>query len=309
MRCETQSAEQLSVSGLIGAAAHGRIGGAVAGKIGNPRYVARYAQDSRAKCSRQVGCCRMRAGKNAAMWILKGEPAIVKRAPSLNKVKRKTKHFHPECIFESFRRTYATTKVITSSIDVEGFEDLYPADQDFVNGNINQFNAENPFRRANIEEQILQRLNREQACVDPVTHEVVACAPVPVAAQVTTDPVALLTDHSSLLPSWWCLAAPGVGGDSGVRENPAPWANHQQQSARAYDQASPQAGGILGWHHSVSAWDLNSATSSMQPESPPAAAGYHQAELVSTDYPLLEEHSDEELFLMRSGSLMPIQFD
>ena len=55
---------------------------------------------------------------------------------------RKTKWYHIECIFASFRRTCKKSKTITSVADLEGFESLLPADQQKVRDLIVQHNEE-----------------------------------------------------------------------------------------------------------------------------------------------------------------------
>lgn len=41
--------------------------------------------------------------------------------------------FHPACIFETFQRARATTKIIQSLDDIEGSGDLKPEDKDLIN--------------------------------------------------------------------------------------------------------------------------------------------------------------------------------
>jgi hypothetical protein len=49
--------------------------------------------------------------------------------------------FHLDCIFESLAKARATTKKITSSEDLQGFDQLSEADQDFILKKIKQFNS------------------------------------------------------------------------------------------------------------------------------------------------------------------------
>ena len=90
----------------------GRVGGKLAGHIGENRYVAGLAEDGRSKC--QSILCRA--------YLAPGEPRIGKRAPSVRHGhSRKTKWYHIECIFASFRRTCKKSKTITSVADLEAF--------------------------------------------------------------------------------------------------------------------------------------------------------------------------------------------
>ena len=111
----------------------GRVGGKLAGHIGENRYVAGLAEDGRSKC--QSILCRA--------YLAPGEPRIGKRAPSVRHGhSRKTKWYHIECIFASFRRTCKKSKTITSVADLEGFESLLPTDQQKVRDLIVQHNEE-----------------------------------------------------------------------------------------------------------------------------------------------------------------------
>ena len=91
------------------------------------------AEDGRSKC--QSILCRA--------YLAPGEPRIGKRAPSVRHGhSRKTKWYHIECIFASFRRTCKKSKTITSVADVESFESLLPSDQQKVRDLIVQHNEE-----------------------------------------------------------------------------------------------------------------------------------------------------------------------
>lgn len=42
-------------------------------------------------------------------------------------------YYHAKCMFETFARARATTKIIEEADDVEGFSDLKQSDMDLVN--------------------------------------------------------------------------------------------------------------------------------------------------------------------------------
>lgn len=48
-------------------------------------------------------------------------------------------YYHPKCLFETFLRARATTKVIEEPDDVEGFQDLNDSDKDLINDLIKEF--------------------------------------------------------------------------------------------------------------------------------------------------------------------------
>lgn len=45
--------------------------------------------------------------------------------------------FHPKCLFETFERARATTKIVDSSDEVDGFTDLNDEDKDLIKSLIN----------------------------------------------------------------------------------------------------------------------------------------------------------------------------
>ena len=93
----------------------GRIGGKLAGHIGENRFVVGAADDGRSKC--QSILCRE--------YLRPGEPRIGKRPPSVRwGHSPKTKWYHIDCCFASFERTCKTSKTITSVDDIEGFASL-----------------------------------------------------------------------------------------------------------------------------------------------------------------------------------------
>jgi hypothetical protein len=97
----------------------GRIGGRVAGHIGDNSYRAAYADDSRSKC--QDANCRR--------TIAPGSLRIGKNAPSVRHGHSpKTKWFHLDCAFASFARVCKRSKTITTLADVAGVDALHPAD-------------------------------------------------------------------------------------------------------------------------------------------------------------------------------------
>jgi len=93
----------------------GRIGGKLAGHIGENRFVVGAADDGRSKC--QSILCRE--------YLRPGEPRIGKRPPSVRwGHSPKTKWYHIDCCFASFKRTCKKSKTITSVDDIEGFASL-----------------------------------------------------------------------------------------------------------------------------------------------------------------------------------------
>ena len=103
---------------------HGRVGGMLAGRIGENKYVVEYATDCRAKC-KLFSCKRS---------LFLGELRIGKVPPRVNPLQNKRVHwYHPSCVFQSFRRASKKTKLIDHpEIDLEGWHALQPNDRAFI---------------------------------------------------------------------------------------------------------------------------------------------------------------------------------
>jgi hypothetical protein len=115
-----------SLSTMLGVAdsqrAHGTLGGRIAGRLGDNRYVADRARNGRSKCHERT--CRE--------FLCKGAPRIGKMPPSLRHT-MKTKWFHIECCFKSFDRVCYNTKTITSASEIEGIDEAFsPAEIEVV---------------------------------------------------------------------------------------------------------------------------------------------------------------------------------
>ena len=99
---------------------YGRIGGSVAGRIGDNVFCAGYAEDCRSKC--QFAECKRP--------IAVGQARIGKKPPSVRfGTSPKTKWYCVPCVFKSFRRSYATSKTISSAADIRGLDSLDGATQ------------------------------------------------------------------------------------------------------------------------------------------------------------------------------------
>jgi len=103
---------------------HGRVGGMLAGRIGENKYVVEYATDCRAKC-KLFSCKRS---------LFLGELRIGKVPPRVNPLQNKRVHwYHPSCVFQSFRRASKKTKLIDfPQQDLEGWRALQPNDRAFI---------------------------------------------------------------------------------------------------------------------------------------------------------------------------------
>ena len=103
---------------------HGRVGGMLAGRIGENKYVVEYATDCRAKC-KLFSCKRS---------LFLGELRIGKVPPRVNPLQNKRVHwYHPSCVFQSFRRASKKTKLIDHpEKDLEGWHALQPNDRAFI---------------------------------------------------------------------------------------------------------------------------------------------------------------------------------
>ena len=111
----------------------GRIGGKLAGHIGENKYVVGAADDGRSKC--QSILCRA--------YLRPGEPRIGKKPPSVRwGHSPKTKWYHLGCAFVSFKRTCKKSKTITCVEDLEGFGSLDARDQRTIERLIAEHNEE-----------------------------------------------------------------------------------------------------------------------------------------------------------------------
>lgn len=98
---------------------HGHMGGLLAGKIGQNRFVAQYAIDGRAKC-RHIKCNRHIEANNLRIGKI---PPSIKTGHS-----SRTHWYHDDCIFKSFHFVCRGTKVITQLSDIEGVDQLRKED-------------------------------------------------------------------------------------------------------------------------------------------------------------------------------------
>ncbi|KAK7241917.1 hypothetical protein SO694_00019457 [Aureococcus anophagefferens] len=102
----------------------GRIGGKLAGHIGENRYIVSYATDNRSKC--QSVECRQ--------YLRCGETRIGKQPPSVRLGHGKTRWYHLDCAFVAFRRVCRKSKTIEAPGDLEGFETMSEGDKERVRG-------------------------------------------------------------------------------------------------------------------------------------------------------------------------------
>ncbi|KAH8088638.1 N-acylsphingosine amidohydrolase [Aureococcus anophagefferens] len=102
----------------------GRIGGKLAGHIGENRYIVSYATDNRSKC--QSVECRQ--------YLRCGETRIGKQPPSVRLGHGKTRWYHLDCAFVAFRRVCRKSKTIEAPSDLEGFETMSEGDKERVRG-------------------------------------------------------------------------------------------------------------------------------------------------------------------------------
>ncbi|KAJ1447476.1 hypothetical protein M885DRAFT_624347 [Pelagophyceae sp. CCMP2097] len=97
---------------------HGALGGSLAGRLGENKFVARYAPQGRCKC--QERACRRR--------IEKGQGVLGKRRPALRLGHDpRIKWYHIECLFQSFGRVCYGTKTVTDAADIEDLDVLSDA--------------------------------------------------------------------------------------------------------------------------------------------------------------------------------------
>ena len=98
---------------------YGRMGGLLAGNLGDAQYCTKYSKNSRSKCQNRK-----------CMHELKpGEVVVGRRRPSKDGHSKKVQWFHPTCLFQTFPTMRKSSKTVKSVKDLQGFEDLKPADQ------------------------------------------------------------------------------------------------------------------------------------------------------------------------------------
>lgn len=104
-------------------------------------FVTDYAKTSRAKCKEKKTCTNKEIGK--------GELRIGKQFPSFffGDGDLMTEWYHPQCLFESFKRARKTTRKITDVSDIDGFGALKPQDQRYIRDLIEQCVPEYPENR------------------------------------------------------------------------------------------------------------------------------------------------------------------
>ncbi|KAJ8608500.1 hypothetical protein CTAYLR_005751 [Chrysophaeum taylorii] len=133
---------------------HGHIGGLVAGRLGDNKYVVDYAVDGRSKC-RHASCKEQ---------IEQGVLRIGKIPPALRTGHAiRTQWYHPECIFKSFSRMTKTTKTIHCVEDLDGFHKLIPSDQDLVKSYVHN-------RHLSHAESLDQRAGEQTRSTSPQQH-------------------------------------------------------------------------------------------------------------------------------------------
>ena len=95
----------------------GRIGGRLAGHVGDNRYVAEITRDGRSKCTY----------KDCRQPLIKGEYRLGKRPPSVRYGHSpKTRWYHIDCCFKSFASVTKKSKTITSLDDIERVRHVFP---------------------------------------------------------------------------------------------------------------------------------------------------------------------------------------
>ena len=95
----------------------GRIGGRLAGHVGDNKYVAEITRDGRSKCTY----------KDCRQPLIKGEYRLGKRPPSVRYGHSpKTRWYHIDCCFKSFGSVTRKSKTITSLDDIERVRHVFP---------------------------------------------------------------------------------------------------------------------------------------------------------------------------------------
>ena len=113
-------------------AGHGHLGGLLSGRLGDNRYQAGYAPDSRSSCRDTK--CRGR--------LETGALRLGKRPPAIGGHSVRVEWYHPQCIFRSFARMSHRATKITGPDDIERLCDLAPEDRALVEEMVSAYIAQ-----------------------------------------------------------------------------------------------------------------------------------------------------------------------
>lgn len=97
---------------------NGALGGKLAGKLGDNKYVAGVSRGNLCDDHRKS------ATATCPGHIEAGALCLGKIPPSLDGSRKATRWYHPACIFNAFRRVRGSTKTIRGAEDIEGFGSL-----------------------------------------------------------------------------------------------------------------------------------------------------------------------------------------